>query len=140
LHNLRPQGYAAQILFYFEQVHRARAQQDMQLECLAALKIGVLYTEAHMKALWETPALSGEKSHQGASQSGKNRAAKHRTRDEQIRTEARKFWREKPKKDLSAAALYIHNNWPFDTPPLSVSRLRHIINNSVFEVSHWFDQ
>jgi hypothetical protein len=68
-----PEGYAAQILFHIEQVQRARARQDMQLACLAALTIGKLYTEAHMKALWEDAALSGEKSRQGARTSGKRR-------------------------------------------------------------------
>jgi hypothetical protein len=123
------QGYAARILFQIEELHRAQARKDMQLACLAAGNIRALDTEARMKALWETHALSGEKSQQGASQSGKIRAAKHQTRDEHIRTMARQFWRGKPKKDLSATALYIHNHWPFNTSHLSINSISYIINH-----------
>jgi hypothetical protein len=66
-----PEGYAAQILFHIEQVRRAG--QNMQLAGLALLRLGALYKEAHMKALWEDVALSGEKSRQGARTSGKKR-------------------------------------------------------------------
>jgi hypothetical protein len=68
-----PEGYAAQILFQIERVQLAQARQDIQFACLAALTIGELYTEAHMKALWEDAAISGEKSRQGARTSGKKR-------------------------------------------------------------------
>ena len=77
-----PQGYAAEILFHIEQVHRAR--QDMELAGPALLRIGSLYTEAHMKALWEDAALSGEKSRQGARTSGKKRKGTTKSGQPQI--------------------------------------------------------
>jgi hypothetical protein len=77
-----PEGYAAEILFHIEQVHRAR--QDMELAGLALLRIGALYTEAHMKALWEDAALSGEKSRQGARTSGKKRKGTTKSGQPQI--------------------------------------------------------
>ena len=48
------------------------------------LRIGSLYTEAHMKALWEDAALSGEKSRRGARTSGKKRKGTTKSGQPQI--------------------------------------------------------
>jgi hypothetical protein len=83
-----PQGYAARLLFFIEQVRRAQARQDMERGFTAALMIGALYTEAHMKELWEDAALSGEKSRQGARTSGKKRKGTTKSGQPQIDRDA----------------------------------------------------
>jgi len=119
--------YAVQILSLLWDVRHYQTGEEWHQAVIAAYRLGCLQTEVAFKARWDRSAMNGDRSLQGASQSGKDRAAQYQKRDAQIRSMAREFLRRHPQKKQRDAVSDILQRWPFESPRISRSRLRHII-------------
>jgi hypothetical protein len=128
--------YAVQILSQLRNLRHYQTVEDWHQVVIAAYRIGCLQTEIHMKNRWEVPALSGEKSLQGATTSGEKRKDTTKScqprlqRDTEVLNEAKALHQQNPTyKDWKIAQCLARTKKNREVWDLSVRQLYRILRN-----------